>query len=91
MGLIIWIVIGGVIGWLASLLMNVDDPQHIYLNTGLGVGGSLLGGWLLGPLFGSDGGGIVAGEFTLASLFVSTLGSVLLVAFVNLALRGRAR
>jgi len=89
MNFIIWIVIGGVIGWLASMVMRTDAQQGIFLNVVVGIVGSFLGGWLLSPLFGT--GTINSDDFSLMSLLVSFLGAVILLAIVNLIRRGRAR
>ncbi len=53
MGFILWLVIGGVIGWLASLVMRHDGSQGIILNVVVGIVGALLGGWLIGPMVGA--------------------------------------
>ncbi|GGY11331.1 GlsB/YeaQ/YmgE family stress response membrane protein [Massilia dura] len=89
MNFIIWIVIGGIIGWLASLVMKTDAQQGLFLNIVVGIVGALLGGWLLSPLFGT--GTINADDFSPLSLLVSFLGAVILLAIVNLVFRGRAR
>lgn len=89
MNLIIWLVVGGVIGWVASLLMKTDAQQGIILNVIVGVVGALLGGWLLSPLLGA--GTINQNDFSLAGLGVSLLGAVILLAIVNLVRRGSAR
>ena len=89
MSFIIWIVIGGIIGWLASMVMKTDAQQGIWLNMVVGIVGALLGGWLLTPLFGS--GTINADDFSAVSLLVSFLGAVILLAVVNLIFRGRLR
>jgi uncharacterized membrane protein YeaQ/YmgE (transglycosylase-associated protein family) len=89
MNFIIWIVIGGIIGWLASLVMKTDAQQGLFLNVVVGIVGALLGGWLLSPLFGT--GTINADDFSPMSLLVSFLGAVILLAIVNLVFRGRAR
>ena len=89
MNFIIWIVIGGIIGWLASLVMKTDAQQGMFLNVVVGVIGALLGGWLLSPLFGA--GTINADDFSVMSLVVSFLGAVILLAIVNLIFRGRVR
>jgi uncharacterized membrane protein YeaQ/YmgE (transglycosylase-associated protein family) len=89
MNFIIWIVIGGIIGWLASLVMKTDAQQGMFLNVVVGIVGALLGGWLLSPLFGA--GTINADDFSPLSLLVSFLGAVILLAIVNLVFRGRAR
>lgn len=89
MNFIIWIVIGGVLGWLASLVMKTDAQQGMFLNVVVGIVGALLGGWLLSPLFGT--GTINTDDFSVLSLGVSFLGAVILLAIVNLVFRGRVR
>ena len=89
MNFIIWIVIGGVIGWLASMVMNTDAQQGIFLNIVVGIVGAFLGGWLLAPLFGT--GTINSDNFSLSSLLVSFLGAVILLGIVNLLRRGKIR
>ena len=53
MGIILWLVIGGVVGWLASIVMKRDGSQGIFLNIVVGIVGAMLGGWLLGPMLGA--------------------------------------
>ena len=53
MGIILWLVIGGVVGWLASIVMRRDGSQGIFLNIVVGIVGAMLGGWLIGPLVGA--------------------------------------
>lgn len=89
MNFIIWIVVGGILGWLASLVMKTDAEQGTILNIVVGIIGALLGGWLLAPLFGT--GTINQNDFSLPSLLVSFLGAVILLAAVNLIRRGRTR
>ncbi|MGN6703156.1 MAG: GlsB/YeaQ/YmgE family stress response membrane protein [Burkholderiaceae bacterium] len=89
MNFIIWIVIGGIIGWLASLVMRTDAQQGLFMNIIVGIVGALLGGWLLAPLFGT--GTINANDFSFSSLLVSFLGAIILLAIVNLIRRGSAR
>jgi uncharacterized membrane protein YeaQ/YmgE (transglycosylase-associated protein family) len=89
MNFIIWIVVGGILGWLASLVMKTDAQQGIFLNIVVGIVGALLGGWLLGPLFGT--GTINQNDFSLPALLVSFLGAVILLLIVNLLRRGAAR
>lgn len=89
MNFIIWIVIGGVIGWLASMVMKTDAQQGIFLNIVVGIVGAFLGGWLLSPLFGT--GTINSDNFSLSSLLVSFLGAVILLGIVNLLRRGKLR
>jgi uncharacterized membrane protein YeaQ/YmgE (transglycosylase-associated protein family) len=89
MNFIIWIVIGGVIGWLASLVMRTDAQQGIFLNIVVGIIGALLGGWVLAPLL--DTGTINQNDFSISSLVISFLGAVVLLAIVNLFRRGQVR
>ncbi|WP_423140984.1 GlsB/YeaQ/YmgE family stress response membrane protein [Parablastomonas sp. CN1-191] len=89
MGLIILILVGGIIGWLASLVMRTDAQQGILLNVVVGIIGALLAGFILNPMIG--GGNIMAGDFSGSSLIVSFLGAVVLLAIVNLVRRGSMR
>jgi uncharacterized membrane protein YeaQ/YmgE (transglycosylase-associated protein family) len=89
MGLIILIIIGGILGWLASIVMRTDGQQGILLNVVVGVVGALLAGFILNPLIG--GGNIMNGDFSGSSLLVSFLGAVVLLAIVNLVRRGAVR
>lgn len=89
MNIIIWLVLGGVIGWVASLIMRTDARQGLLLNVVVGIVGAVLGGWFLSPLFGVST--INQGNFSLAGLLVSLLGAVVLLAIVNLIRRGAAR
>jgi uncharacterized membrane protein YeaQ/YmgE (transglycosylase-associated protein family) len=86
---IIWLVIGGLIGWAASLIMRTDGQQGIFLNIVVGIIGAAIGGWVISPLIGV--GTINEGSFSIASLFVSLLGAIVLLAVVNLVRRGTAR
>lgn len=89
MNLIIWLLVGGVIGWLASMLMKTNDQQGVVLNIVVGVVGAMLGGWLISPMVGS--GTINQNNFSLSALVVSFVGAVILLAIVNLFRRTTAR
>ncbi len=89
MNFIIWLVVGGIIGWLASMVMRTDAQQGVLLNVVVGIIGAVLGGWLISPLIGA--GTINQNDFSLAGLVVSFLGAVILLAIVNLFRRGRVR
>ena len=89
MNFIIWLVVGGLIGWVASMLMRTNDQQGIVLNFVVGVVGAFLGGFLLSPLLGA--GTINQNNFSIGGLVVSLLGAVILLAVVNLVRRGRTR
>ena len=89
MNIIIWLVVGGIIGWLASLMMKTDGQQGIILNVVVGIVGAMLGGWLLSPLLGA--GTINQSNFSLPALLVSFLGAAILLAIVNLVRRGSVR
>ena len=89
MNLIIWLVLGGVVGWLASLIMRTDGQQGIVLNVVVGVVGAFLAGWFISPLVWL--GTINQNNFSLASVLVSLIGAVILLAVVNLFRRGSVR
>jgi len=89
MNFIIWLVVGGLIGWIASKIMRTDAQQGIILNVVVGIIGALLAGWLITPLVGE--GTINQNNFSLGGLVVSLLGAIILLAIVNLFRRGRVR
>lgn len=86
MNIIMWLVAGGLLGWVASLFMGTGTRQGILLNVVVGVVGAAVGGWLLSPLLGVST--INQGNFTVAALGVSFLGALILLAVVNLVRRG---
>lgn len=87
--LIVLLVVGGVLGWLASIVMRTDAQQGIFLNIVVGIVGALLAGLLIAPMIG--GGTITQGSFSVSSLLVSFLGAVVLLGIVNLVRRGSVR
>jgi uncharacterized membrane protein YeaQ/YmgE (transglycosylase-associated protein family) len=86
---IIWLVVGGILGWLASLLMHTDAQQGLVLNIIVGIVGAFLGGLLLSPLIGA--GTINQNNFSVPGLLVSLLGALILLAIVNVVRRGAVR
>ncbi|MEO6063210.1 MAG: GlsB/YeaQ/YmgE family stress response membrane protein [Thermoflexales bacterium] len=89
MNFIIWIVVGGIIGWLASMIMNTNGSQGTLIDIVVGIVGAFLGGLILSPLLGI--GTINDGNFSLPALLVSLLGAVILLAIVRLFRRGGTR
>ena len=89
MGIIILLIVGGLIGWVASMIMRTDVQQGIILNIVVGIVGALVAGFLLTPLIG--GRPITSGEISIPSIAVSLLGAVVLLAVVNLVRRGSVR
>ncbi len=85
MNLIIWLVVGGVIGWLASIVMKTDGQQGLFLNIIVGIIGAVLGGWVISPLVGV--GTINQDNFSMGALLVSFIGAVILLAIVKLIRR----
>lgn len=83
------IIVGGILGWLASMLMRTDAQQGIVLNVIVGVVGALLAGLIISPLVGAPP--ITSGAFSLEALLVSLVGAIILLAIVNLVRRGRVR
>lgn len=87
MNFILFIIVGGIVGWLASLVMNTDRSQGLILNIVVGIVGALLAGWLLSPVFGiapiSSGNSL-----SIPSILVSLLGAIILLALINLVRRG---
>lgn len=88
MGIIMWLIVGGIVGWLASIIMRRDGQQGIILNIVVGIVGAFVGGLLISPLVGA---GTINEGITVGSFLVSLVGAVILLAIVNLFTRGRAR
>ncbi len=89
MGLIILLVVGGIIGWVASMIMRTDGQQGIFLNVIVGIVGALLAGFLVTPLIG--GAPITSGVISIPSILVSLVGAIVLLAIINLFRRGAVR
>ncbi|AMK23178.1 GlsB/YeaQ/YmgE family stress response membrane protein [Sphingomonas histidinilytica] len=85
MGIIMWLIVGGVIGWLASLIMRTDGQQGIILNIVVGIVGAFIGGLILAR------GEINNAPLTITTFLVSLAGAVILLAIVNLVRRGSLR
>jgi uncharacterized membrane protein YeaQ/YmgE (transglycosylase-associated protein family) len=83
--LIIWLIVGGVIGWLASIIMRTDAQQGIFLNIIVGIVGAFIGGLII------SGGSINNAPLNITSFLVSLLGAIVLLAIVNLIRRGSVR
>jgi len=88
MGFLVWLIVGGIVGWLASLIMRTDAQQGILLNVIVGIVGAFLGGLLIAPLVGV---GSINEGISIGSVIVSLIGAVILLAIVNLFRRGRVR
>lgn len=88
MGWIIALIVGGVAGWLASLVMNRDASMGIFWNIVVGCIGSLIGNALSGPLFGVRGS---VQQFSLTGLIIAFVGAVVLLGIVNFFKRGSVR
>ena len=89
MNLIILLIVGGIVGWLASLIMRTDAQQGILLNIVVGIVGAVLAGLIVSPLLGTPP--ITSGVISFGSIIVSLLGAIVLLAIVNLVRRGRMR
>ena len=85
MNFIIWLIIGGIVGWLASIIMRTDAQQGIFLNIIVGIIGAVIGGLILGR------GNINNSGLSISTFLVSLLGAIVLLAIVNLVRRGTVR
>ncbi len=88
MNFILWLIVGGLLGWVASMIMGTNDRQGMLLNIVVGIVGAFVSGLLLAPLFNT--GTINQGDFSMSSLMVSLGGAVLLLAIVNFFRKRRA-
>jgi uncharacterized membrane protein YeaQ/YmgE (transglycosylase-associated protein family) len=89
MGWILIIIVGGILGWLASKVMKTDAQQGVLLNIVVGIVGAALAGFLLSPLLGIPT--INSANFSIGGLLISFVGALILLAIVNFFRRGRAR
>jgi len=89
MNFILWLIIGGILGWIASIIMHTNAQQGIVLNIVVGIIGAMVAGVLLTPLLGI--GTINQSHLNLPALLVSLLGAIILLAIVNLFRRGAVR
>jgi len=83
---VIWLIMGALVGWLASILMHTNAQQGTLLNIVVGIVGAFIAGLVLTPLLGIST--INEGNFSLPALIVSLLGAVILLAIVSLFRRG---
>jgi len=88
MGIIIWLVVGGVVGWLASLIMKTDGSQGIILNVVVGIVGALIAGYFISPLVGIST--INQNALNIGPILVSLVGAIILIGIVKLV-RGGVR
>lgn len=86
---IVWIILGGVLGWLASMIMGTNAQQGTLMNIVVGIVGAFLAGWMLTPLFGIST--INQNNFSIAAMGISLLGAVILLAILSLFRRGARR
>ena len=87
MGWIIALIVGGIAGWLASMVMNRDASMGIFWNIVVGCVGSVIGN-LIANQFGIAGS---VQEFSITGLVVAVVGAIVLLGIVNLVQRGRVR
>ena len=85
MGLIIWLIVGGVVGWIASLIMRTDAQQGLILNIVVGIVGAFIAGLIF------TGGTINQAPLSIEAFLVSLVGAVVLLGIVNLLRRGSIR
>lgn len=85
--IIVWIIVGALAGWIASMVMRRDASMGAVANIVIGVIGAFVGGWVV-SLFGVD---VSTGELTFASILTAILGAIIVLAIVNLVRRGSVR
>ncbi len=85
MNFILWLLVGGLAGWIASKFMRTDAQMGLVANVVAGIVGAMLGGWLSGTLFNYDPTGNL---FSIAGFVVAVLGAMLVIFLVQL-LTGR--
>lgn len=88
MGILIWLIVGGLVGWVASIIMRTNAQQGILLNVLVGIVGAVLAGFFISPMVGV---GTINQGLTAGSFLVSLLGAIVLLAIVNLFRRSSFR
>lgn len=83
-GIIVWLIVGGIVGWLASMVMRTDAQQGILLNIVVGIVGAFIGGLIFS-------GGSINQDVNVTSFIISLVGAIILLAIVNLFRRGSLR
>jgi uncharacterized membrane protein YeaQ/YmgE (transglycosylase-associated protein family) len=79
MSIIGWIVLGGIAGWIASMITGRNDQMGCITNIAAGIVGAIVGGWI----FSFFGGGSVT-DFSWMSLLIAVVGAVVVLAIINL-------
>lgn len=79
MGIFSWIILGGIAGWLASIITSNSKDMGLFKNIVIGILGAVIGGWVF-SFFGQTG---VTG-LNLWSIFVSFVGAAILLIVVNM-------
>lgn len=87
--LIILLVVGGIIGWVASMIIRTDEEQSVILNVVVGIVGAVLAKFIITRLIGGDL--IMDGAINIQSVLISLVGTIFLLATVNLVRRGSVR
>jgi uncharacterized membrane protein YeaQ/YmgE (transglycosylase-associated protein family) len=82
MGWIITILVGALIGWLASLIMRTREQQGCIANILVGIVGAALGRFIFADLLGL-GGAAVAGALTIGGILWGVLGAIVLIAILR--------
>jgi len=83
-GIIVWLIVGGIAGWLASLIMRTDGQQGILLNIVVGIVGAVIANLIIGR-------GSINDTITIETFLYSLVGAVILLGIVNLVRRGSVR
>jgi uncharacterized membrane protein YeaQ/YmgE (transglycosylase-associated protein family) len=88
---IVWLILGALVGWLASMVMRTDAQQGALLNIIVGIVGAFIGGLVMSLIPGFGSGNLNSGDFSISSLIVSFIGAVILLGIVNMVRRGAVR
>jgi len=78
---IAWIAVGGLLGWLVSLMIRTEKEQGVLLNVVVGIVGALVAGWVISPLIGVEKLG--QSTFSAPALLIALFGAVVLLGIMN--------
>jgi uncharacterized membrane protein YeaQ/YmgE (transglycosylase-associated protein family) len=82
MGVVFLVVVGGILGWLAAIIMHTEDPRGVLFNVAAGMGGALATGLVVAPMLGL--GSVLEGQHSIAGLLTALAGAIVLLFAVNL-------
>ncbi|HEY7808081.1 MAG TPA: GlsB/YeaQ/YmgE family stress response membrane protein [Croceibacterium sp.] len=89
MGFLFMIVVGAILGWLVAIILRIEAPRGVLLNIAGGIAGALLAGLFIAPLFGNAS--LLGDNYSVGTLLLSLVGSIVVIAALNMFYGARLR